>query len=451
MNSNFKIVIIILCICIIGVSGYIMYDKNLKIEATPVNVNQPIDEPGIVKSNDFNYNLILNHNAIVEKNKNYLISPYSIEIALNMLRDGASGDTKNEIEKTIGLRKINNVFIKDRVNVANSIFMNNTYEKDVLSTYKDNLKNNYDAELFTYKYDELVPKINSWVNKKTNGMINKILNSNDVDENFVLGLLNALTIDVEWLDEFSCDSTISEEFTKINGTKINVEMMHQRGYKYIKESDLEGIVLPYKKYDDSNVELEFVGLIPKGNLDDYINNNLEKDMENLSNLVKIPIDTDLKEQIVNLSLPRFTYDYEIKKEDNKDLFKNLLENMGIKKAFIPAKYYGDKDAAEFENMVDIKSMILKDPSTTGIHISKSIHKTHIELMEKGTKAAAVTYFGMVKDTGMAPIIKEYEYINIKFNKPFIYMIREKNTNEMLFFGVVYEPNLWKGSTCSNNK
>ena len=45
--------------------------------------------------------------------------------------------------------------------------------------------------------------------------------------------------------------------------------------------------------------------------------------------------------------------------------------------------------------------------------------------------------------------EEYRTINIKFNKPFIYMIREKNTGEILFFGSVYEPNEWEKTTCDN--
>lgn len=452
MRNVLKVIIVVLCIVIIGLGGYLVYDKILKKDEKPVIVNPPVEEsqkeekPVEVKSNEFTYNLILNNHEIAEKNKNYLISPYSIEIALNMLRDGASGATKEEIDKVIGTRKINDVTIKDKVSVANSIFIKNKWEDAILSSYKDNLKNSYNADMI---FDEFATpdKINNWVNEKTKGMIPKILEN--MREDFVLGLANALAIDVEWQSKFECDRTRVEEFTKADGSKINVEMMHKNGYQYIKEDRVEGIVLPYKKEEGSNVELEFVGLIPTGNLDDYVNNNLEKDIKNLNNLIKIPIDNEQKEQIVNLSLPRFTYDSEIKKGSDPKLFISLLEKMGIKKAFIPAKYYGDTNAAEFDNMADIKKMQEKDSDISGIYVGEAIHKTHIELMEKGTKAAAVTYFGMMEATGMIDR-REQEIIEIKFNKPFIYMIREKNTNEMLFFGVVYEPNLWKGSTCSNS-
>ena len=80
-----------------------------------------------------------------------------------------------------------------------------------------------------------------------------------------------------------------------------------------------------------------------------------------------------------------------------------------------------------------------------VHIGKAVHKTHISLNEKGTKAAAVTYFQLDRNA----IINEKDRIDIKFDKPFMYFIRDNKSSELLFFGIVKEPNMWKGGTCSN--
>ena len=128
---------------------------------------------------------------------------------------------------------------------------------------------------------------------------------------------------------------------------------------------------------------------------------------------------------INLSLPRFTYNYEVKD------FKAVLKKLGIVDAFDEAK-------ADFTKIID----------NNELYVGEAIHKTKIELNEVGTKAAAVTYFGMFAK-GMAP--QDFEQIDIVFNKPFVYMIREKNTGEILFFGTVFEPNTWKGTTCSNQE
>ena len=88
--------------------------------------------------------------------------------------------------------------------------------------------------------------------------------------------------------------------------------------------------------------------------------------------------------------------------------------------------------ADFTNIMDKK-----------IFINEAIHKTHIEVDEGGTKAAAVTYFG---HTDGAIPKEEYEIIKIKFDKPFIYIIRNSENHEILFIGTVYKPAEYKEST-----
>lgn len=378
---------------------------------------------------EFNIKLIKEVN---KTNKtNYLISPYSIEIALNMLKVGAKGNTLKEIENLIGNRKINNVTIKNRVSVANAAFIKNEYKKYILDSYIKNLKNNYNSELL---YDEFkTPKvINDWVNNKTNGMIDKILDN--IDNRFVLGLANALAIDVEWNSPFECTRTTNEKFTKKDGKSYEVEMMHKElednDNKYLKNDNATGVIIPYKSYNLKNGEevfengntLEFIGILPNDDIDSYIDNLTNDELNNLLSSAKIANDS----LSINLSLPRFKYDYEI--ED----FIDVLKNLGINEAF-------DKEKANFSNIIP--------KNIESLYVGEAIHKTHIDFNEKGTKAAAITYFGMFKNTMMP---KEKETINIEFNKPFIYIIRDKETKEMLFFGTVYEPNEWNGSTCSEN-
>ena len=81
-----------------------------------------------------------------------------------------------------------------------------------------------------------------------------------------------------------------------------------------------------------------------------------------------------------------------------------------------------------------------------IYVSDAIHKSHIELSESGTKAAAVTIFTFDKN---AIIEKTKETINISFNKPFLYLIKEKNNNNIWFAGIVYEPMKFEDNTCDD--
>ena len=122
---------------------------------------------------------------------------------------------------------------------------------------------------------------------------------------------------------------------------------------------------------------------------------------------------------INYSIPKYTYDFDYKQ------FQDDLKSLGMINAF-------NENNADFSKMLNENSLL-------NLYISKSIHKSHIELSENGTKAAAVTIFIMDKATGMIGD----ETINIKFNKPFIYIIKEKNNDNIWFFGTVYEPIKWE--------
>ena len=380
--------------------------------------------------NGFNIKLIKS----TIKKENYLISPYSIEIALNMLKEGANGNTKDEIEKVLPNRKISDISIKNRVNIANSLFIKDKYRNTIKKDFKIALVDSYDSEVL---YDEFKTPdvINEWVNKKTDGMIKKIINK--MDDNFVLGVANAIAVDVEWAKQFDCNDTTKEKFTKDNGKTINVEMMHNSyttdSYKYLESKDAKGIIIPYKSYDskigkidyDNGRNLEFIGILPNKSVEEYIKDLTE---DGLNNLIKSASSASSTYEI-KLSLPRFKYEYSV------DNFKDSLVKLGIKDAF-------DQYNADFSGIMK------KSDMDDNLYVGTAIHKTYIDLNEKGTKAAAVTFFGI---DSYAALPQDKEIVNIEFNRPFVYMIRDTKTKEMLFFGAVYEPNLWDGKTCSNKE
>ena len=420
-------IIIYIIIILIGAIFLFLDIKNMK----KTNPNSRNSEPKY----DGTYNLDLIKRVNSKQEGNYLISPYSIEIALNMLKDGANGKTKEQIEKVVGTREIPVFNVKDRISVTNGAFIKEEYRNYINESYYNKLKN-YDAELIFDKFNS-PDKINNWVNEKTYGMIPKILD--DISKDFVLGLGNAVAIDVEWDSEFDCISTSKESFTKDNNQKIDVEMMHQKfengDVRYFESNDSKGVIIPYESYDKKGLnkyeskenkftELEFIGILPNKDIDTYINNL------NQAKLDRIDIkNVGTKDFNISVSLPRFKYDFEL--ED----FMTILKEMGIKDVFDPSK-------SDLTNIISQENLYKND--STGLYVSTAIHKTHIDLNEKGTKAAAITIFGIKNATAMHD---EKGNKSIEFNKPFVYIIRDKETKEILFFGVVKEPNIWKGSTC----
>lgn len=401
-----KIIIVLMSILVILTVILFLLFKNQNKHVTP-------------KKSDFINKII---NVVNKKEKdNYLISPYSIEMALQMLSEGTDTTTFKEIDALIGKRQIPMLMAKDHISVANALFLKEKYKDIVNKEFVNKLKSNYDAEVLIDKFEN-PDKINAWVNEKTYEMIPKVVDQ--IDELFVLGLANAIAIDVEWVNKFECNNTSSEMF-KNDKEKIETEMMHAEYHsniKYIDDKDIQGVIIPYMSYDkdgkanynNEGTTLEFVGILPK-DINAFIANFNNRDFNKLTSSFK---DLQTSEEL-NLSLPRFKYDYKL---DLIDVLKELGVNEIFSKNADFTKIFGEKG---------------------DLYISDAIHKTHIELSENGTKAAAVTYFGIKANS----LIEDNKIINITFNKPFVYIIRDTKTKEILFIGIVKSPNKWNGSTC----
>ena len=421
MKKYLAIILIAVLVCVMSLFALskIKHNPSIIEKPSPITNNQ---------TSSFDFKMIKE----VQKThkENYMISPLSIATALKMVSEGANGNTKTQIDNLLKDYTINNnLNVKDRISIANLIFIRDTYKNDIKEEFKNKIKTNYDSEVM---YDEFkTPKpVNDWISKKTYNMINNVID--DLSSDFVLGLANAIAIDVEWENKFECNKTTKEEFTKDDNTTVDVAMMHSTNdITYIENNNAKGIIKDYAVYDketgkivdernENTVELEYIAILPNTNIDDYIN---KLDNNELNNLLSNKKEAS-KNLDINLSLPKYTYDF-----DYKD-FQDGLINLGITDAF-------NSSNANFSNISDIK-----------IFISKAIHKSHIELSENGTKAAAVTVFIFEKN---AMVENKKEVIDIKFNKPFIYIIKEKNSNNIWFFGTVYEPLKWEENDINNCK
>jgi serpin B len=119
---------------------------------------------------------------------------------------------------------------------------------------------------------------------------------------------------------------------------------------------------------------------------------------------------------VSLKLPKFSFDY-----DEENLMTIFKEDLGLKETFGPKP--------NFEKIADY------DMSISGV-----VHKTFIELGETGTKAAAVTVLTF-DDNAIA--MDPPEVVEVNFDKPFVYLIKDTDSEEVLFFGVMYSPTKYK--------
>ena len=170
-----------------------------------------------------------------------------------------------------------------------------------------------------------------------------------------------------------------------------------------------------KEYDDT--QLEFMTIMPDTDLTNYVDTLTSEKINEITQ--KLNLASTTKDGL-NIHIPKFEFDYDLKLKDD-------LEKIGITDAF-------DKILANFSNMADLEK------TGSNLYVSDAFHKSNIEFSEEGIKAAAITVFGI---SDAVAIKEEKTPIEININKPFIFLIRDKNTNEIWFVGTVYEPNHWE--------
>jgi len=387
------------------------------VEVQDKIVENPSQNATEVSINDFEFTFLK-----MENNKeNMLYSPLSIEYALNMLQEGANKSTYDEINKVIGNKELSKYENIDKnLSLANGLFIREIYSEYIITKYIDTLKEKYDAEVIIDPFTD-AKNANQWIEDKTLGIIKNVL-SDEIVQNPDNGMIiiNALAIDMEWARPFLTEETYGEIFYLDNGEKMTATMMFNKEIKsqniaYYIDDDITSVVMDLKEYKGN--QFEFMAIMPKENLSAYVENVTVEQINEIDKNLKLSID---EYDGINLRIPKFKFDYELKlKED--------LDNLGIKNAF-------DKETADFSKMVDLVKL------DSNVFVSEAIHKADIEFSEKGVKAAAVTVFVM---GGFAMGMQAPKRpLEVKIDKPFMFVIREKSTKDIWFAGTVYKPNSW---------
>jgi serpin B len=188
-------------------------------------------------------------------------------------------------------------------------------------------------------------------------------------------------------------------------------------YMY-EDKEVKAFAKDLKEY--SGTTLQYVAIMPEENLDKYIANinaeKVKKVIDNLKDLKNKNFKEGVITQIVGY-IPKFKFDYDL------ELIQNL-NDMGVKDVF-------DKDKANLKGITDDENS----------YIGQAMHKANIEFTQDGIKASAATFIG---GAGAGEMFDYYydvpvETIDLTFDKPYMFIVRDKKTGEVWFAGTVYEP------------
>lgn len=346
--------------------------------------------------------------CIDNNSENICISPASAKCALAMVANGAKGETLEQILSILGhsdgLESLNSIKFYNStqdsegaiLSVANSIWINENFP--VKEKFITDNQLYYKAKIANVPFcDSTVKAINEWCSQNTKGKIPSIISHLD-DETKML-LLNAIYFNGKWKDEFSKSATEDAPFTKADGTTTNVKMMNQTLTTAYNIDDKVRIVsLPFK---NSTIQMQFV--LPHRGV------SIKEATQHLAhNYNKLNQEMLYNKRII-LSLPRFKCEYTTG-------LTGVLEAMGIKDAF--------NGRANFQGISDAP-----------LYISDILQKSYLKINEEGAEAAAVTAI-MVGCLAMRPTEKPIE---VKFDRPFIYLIVDQATGNILFIGKTDNP------------
>jgi len=348
---------------------------------------------------------------------NVFFSPYSIRSALAMTYAGAEKETRNQMSKVLHFHLNNtttaqefldfNNKIKElnkdttlKISIANALWKKDESKYPFKKDYLALTKKYYDAAI--YPLPSRAKPINNWVSNKTNKRIPSIITDGDITPLTRLILTNAIYFKGEWQEKFRKENTKKEPFYVTKDKAIDVDMMSQSAFvDYFEDENTQAIKMPYE-----GGSLEMTIVLPKENSStEALSKNINTDF--IAN-------SRFSNTKVQIFVPKFTFSW------GKEL-KEALKSMGMENAF--------NDNADFSGMT--KSKILE--------IDKVIHKAFVAVNEEGTEAAAATAVIMRMMT--SAIQRPEKKIIFRADRPFMVLISERTTGNILFMGTVENPNL----------
>lgn len=365
----------------------------------------------VEKSNVFAWGLLAAAMA-ADPEENVLVSPLSASMALGMALNGARGATYDQMQATLGFADvapdtINNGYrglmtslpaADSTVNtqIANSAWYRDGFE--VEPAFLNTVRAFFDATVAALDFSNAsaADTMNQWVSEKTNGRIESIIEP-PIDSRTVLFLINAVYFKGPWQYAFDPAKTTEAPFHIAAGESESIPMMDQtREFPHGRDGSLQIVDLPF-----GEGAFAMTILVPGdgSNIDGEIGSMDETRWESI--LEK------LTTRRVRVVLPRFRVEYDTS-------LKETLQSLGMTDAFMP-------------NVADFTGISATPPP---LYISEVKQKTFVEVSEEGAEAAGSTSVG-IGVTSLPP--------SVIADRPFAYLIRERESGAILFAGVLRRP------------
>jgi serine protease inhibitor len=369
------------------------------------------EQQAIASSNRFAFDLFRSVNARFA-DTNVFISPLSASVALGMTLNGADGQTFDGMRQALRIDETNRSLINDAyrdliallleldssvdMRIANAIWYRDTFPFH--QAFFDTVSHYFGARVAGLDFENpaTVSRINAWVDTATAGKITKVIDG--ISDEIVMLLMNAIYFKGSWRSQFDPAQTQNVPFATERGTSYSARMMHlgEQQVALATVNAVQAVDLPYGRAAFTMTAI----LPPAGtDVDAFIATFDQSRWEAIVGA--------LHQTKADVYLPKFRMEWE-------DTLNTDLKAMGMENAFC-------EGCADFTRM---------SPLGRDLFIDFVKQNTFVNVNEEGTEAAAVTTVG-VGVTSAPP--------SIRFDRPFVFVIRERLSGTILFMGKVAVP------------
>ena len=341
---------------------------------------------------------------------NLAVSPVGPFVLLELLREGAEGETKTELTKLLGgeewssAEAANLVWVLNQspsLSVAQKVFVDSSTEirSEYLEALDPSLTGNVEPVSFKTDSDNAQKRITDWTSEQTGGLLDAKI---PLREDTLCVLLSALLYQGAWFHEFEPADTKDKTFTCTDGTEIQVPTMWLdfKELDYYRQGEIQAVALPYE--DD----MEMLLILPKKG------SSAAGALSSLD-FSAPPEDGDIR---VTLDLPRF--EVKTPELDLTDALKALGADTLVDGADL-SRLLGSSEA----RMMGVRTF----------------QQALVRVNEAGTVAAAVTEISASPASTETPSDDLPKEIELHFDHPFAFALRHRPSRALVFLGTVERP------------
>jgi len=352
------------------------------------------------------------------ENENIVISPLNISMVLSMALNGAHGETFDAVRSTLGFQNLFPVEINGGYqdlyeqltaldsdvifSTANSVWFDTTWfnrYNAVESEFLDVCRTCYHSEIKRTAFGQQGTRdsINAWIAKNTGNVVPEMLD--EIQRYEVMFLINTVFLDAPWTKPFDIMTTRRSSFQLADGSTVLCYLMHTIDeFSYLNNESLQMVDLPY-----GGGEYSMTLVLPGP---DY---NLHALIQEITTERWHTLTGALQPAQCTVELPRFRCASGL----NLD---STLCSLGMEIAFDPSRAAFNRICSQCDTL---------------FYMSRVLHHTSVVVGEEGTRAAAGTIGGF-RYVGVADF-------QMTLNRPFLFAIRERSTDTILFLGKIMRP------------